>query len=67
MTRPQASRLAEGAIETLFDQLSRAVDRAGPDGESLFLAKLALLMAEEIGDPARVAALIAAAERSMDG
>lgn len=66
MTAPHANRLADGVIETLFDQLSQAVDRAGPEGETLFLAKLALLMAEEIGDPARIAALIAAAETGID-
>jgi hypothetical protein len=37
------------------------VDRAGPGKERLFLAKLALLLGEALGDPARLEALVAAA------
>ncbi|MDA5192458.1 hypothetical protein [Govanella unica] len=66
MTASRPSELEDGVIETLFDHLSQAVDRAGPEGETLFLARLALLMAEQIGDPVRVSALIAAAEARID-
>ncbi|MBO9513196.1 MAG: DUF2783 domain-containing protein [Variovorax sp.] len=45
-------------LETLYDELATAIDQAGPERESVFLAKLALCMAQEWGDGARVSALI---------
>lgn len=52
------------ALETVYDELAEAVDRAG-DRRELLLAKLALLLAHEVGDHARVSALIAAAEADL--
>jgi hypothetical protein len=37
-------------LETAYETLARAIDAAGPDRESLFLAKLALTLAHEAGD-----------------
>ncbi len=53
--------LAIDDLESYWASLATAVDAAGPDREKLFLAKLALLLGHEIGDPARLAALVAAA------
>lgn len=58
--------LPEGAIEALFDQMATAIDGVGEAQESLFLVKLVLLMAAEIGDPDRITALIAEARNSLD-
>lgn len=44
-------------LEQVYDDLAAGVDRAGEHGER-FLAKLALLLAQELGDQPRVAALI---------
>ena len=44
-------------LEQVYDDLAEAADRAG-DRRELFLAKLALLLAHELGDRSRVAALI---------
>lgn len=43
-------------LEQVYDDLAEAVDQAG-DRRELFLAKLALLLANELGDRDRVAAL----------
>lgn len=47
-------------LEQVYDELAEAIDRAG-DHRELFLAKLALLLANELGDRRRLAALIATA------
>lgn len=36
--------------EAFYDRLAEAIDRAGPQGESLFLAKLAMLLAHALGN-----------------
>lgn len=51
-------------LEAVYDQLAEAVDRAG-DRRELLLAKLALLLAHALGDPARITALIATAEADL--
>ena len=45
-------------LERAYERLADAIDQAGPEQESLFLAKLALTLAHELGD-------IAAFERSI--
>ena len=45
-------------LETLYDELASAIDRVGPEGESVFLVKLVLSLAREFGDARRVSALI---------
>lgn len=48
-------------LEEIFDKIARAIDQAGPERETLFLAKLALTLAHEMGDPATVDAAISTA------
>lgn len=66
--RPDASRAARPLadtttpMESAFEAISRAVGDT-PDATAL-LARLSLLMAEAIGDPTRVAALVDAARRA---
>jgi hypothetical protein len=43
-------------LEKVYDTLASSVDRAAAKSE-LFLAKLALLLARDVADPKRVAAL----------
>ena len=51
-------------LEQVFDDLARAVDSAGEHSER-FLAKLALLLANDLGDRARVAAHIRSALQDL--
>lgn len=51
--------------EALFDRLAQAVDAAGPQGP-LLLAKFALLLANEVGDRARVDRALEEARRHLD-
>lgn len=51
-------------LEALWERLALAVDEAG-DRRELFLAKLALLLAERLGDRAAAEAAIAAALRDL--
>jgi hypothetical protein len=48
-------------LEAFYSALSDAIDTVGPQRESLMLAKLALLLAHELGDCPRAHALIAEA------
>jgi hypothetical protein len=49
------------ALETTYDHLAEAIDAAGPDKSELMLVKLCLLLAQDVGDADRVAALIKSA------
>ncbi len=60
MSQP-ASAATDEQLETLWERLAEAVDRAGPQRERLFLAKFALLAARALADPGRVEQLIASA------
>ena len=57
--------LAIDDLEAYWDSLATAVDAAGPEREKLFLAKLAVLLGDEIGDLARLAALVATALQDL--
>ncbi len=48
MTKTQLT-IAE--LETVYDSLAQAIDRAGSEKAPLFLVKLALLNANTIADP----------------
>jgi hypothetical protein len=52
-------------VEAVYDALAAGIDAAGPGKAELFLAKLALLMARDLGDPARVQTLIDDAGRNL--
>jgi hypothetical protein len=52
-------------LERLYDRLAAAIDRVGPERESLLLAKLALLLAERLGDYESAVEAVAAAERDL--
>lgn len=60
-----APPLSVAGLETVYDTLAEAIDRAGADKTDLFLVKLALLQANAIGDPGRVAELIEAALKDL--
>lgn len=51
-------------LEQVYDLLAEAIDAAGPERESLFLARLVLLLSHEIPDLERVRKLIAVAAGS---
>ena len=52
-------------LETLWERLAEAIDRAGREHEVLFLSKLAILLGNELPDPARVEQLIAKALQDL--
>ncbi|WP_088286159.1 DUF2783 domain-containing protein [Ideonella sp. A 288] len=47
-TAPEGLRLAD--LEQVYDHLAEALDTAGPAHGELFLVKLALLLAQRLGD-----------------
>jgi hypothetical protein len=51
--------LTPGARDRLYAECARAISEAGAERESLFLARLALLLFEQIGDEARCRAALA--------
>jgi hypothetical protein len=52
-------------LESTYDALAEAIDRAPAGQSELVLVKLALLLAQEVGDAARVAELIELALRDL--
>ncbi|MFZ5615708.1 MAG: DUF2783 domain-containing protein [Pseudomonadota bacterium] len=52
-------------IETVYERLAGAIDEAGEEKTGLFLAKVALLLSYELGDPAKAAAAIETALKDL--
>lgn len=52
-------------LEAVYDALAQAIDRVPADRSPLFLTKLALLLAQEVGDHGRVTRAIEAALRDL--
>lgn len=52
-------------IERVYDLIAKGIDEAGPDKASLFLAKLALALANLVGDSSIVANAVIAAGRDL--
>lgn len=50
--------LAVEDLESIWKRLAQAIDQAGPEREALFLSKLAVLLADALGDRARAERLI---------
>ncbi|VVD68498.1 hypothetical protein PIN31009_00481 [Pandoraea iniqua] len=59
-----AQPTAIAGLEEIYDTLALAIDAAPADRRELLLAKLALLLANEISDPQRVIELIGEAART---
>lgn len=53
-------------LEAAYELIAQALDAVGPARERLFLAKLALALAHETGDLARVEAAIATARQRLE-
>ena len=53
------------ALEDVYDTLAEAIDRAGDEETNLFLAKLALLNANALGDATRFRQQVEAALRDL--
>lgn len=53
--------MSDRYLEEVFDKLAQGIDSAGPERETLFLAKLALTLAHHVRDPAVLDAAITAA------
>lgn len=64
MTRQATLPFAD--LESVYDEIATAIDRAGPDRQSLFLAKLALTLSHFVGRRDRVAEAIEIALRDID-
>lgn len=60
---PQALDIA--GLESVYDQLAAALDAVGAQQSELFLVKLTLLAANELGSAQRFAELLQAAQRDL--
>ena len=56
--------LSKPDLERCYDDIAEAIDAAG-DKRELFLAKLAFVLADLVGDAEKVATAIAAARRDL--
>jgi len=52
-------------LERTFELVAKAIDEVGPKQESLFLAKLALTLAHQLGDYEAVAQSVEIATRDL--
>ncbi|WP_159913499.1 DUF2783 domain-containing protein [Pantoea sp. 18069] len=60
-----APALDIAGLESVYETLASAVDAVGRDKSELFLAKLALLCAQRIGDAQVMATLVANAQKDL--
>lgn len=60
-----STRLTIGGLETVYDQLATAIDTVGEDQSELFLVKLALLAAQQLGEEAVFGDLIQRAQKDL--
>jgi len=58
-------KLTNLQMEDVFDLIAEAIDAAGEDKRALFLAKLALALANMVGDPASVRQAVEAASKDL--
>jgi hypothetical protein len=61
------SETSEDRFEQAYEMLAAAIDRAGAANESLFLAKLVLLLANRLDDPSAFAGMVEAALEDLQG
>ena len=57
--------LTIGGLETVYDQLATAIDAVEQDKSELFLVKLALLAAQQLGDEQIFTDLIRRAQQDL--
>ena len=57
--------LTIGGLEAAYDQLATAIDAVGEDKSELFLVKLALLAAQQLGDETVFGDLIERAQKDL--
>lgn len=57
--------LSISGLETVYDQLATAMDAVGQDKSELFLVKLALLAAQQLGNEQVFADLIRRAQQDV--
>jgi hypothetical protein len=67
MSGPTRAGLPPAERDALYRACALAIDAAGPDRDRLFLARLALLLMEALGDAQRCREAIAAATLAVDG
>lgn len=60
------TNLSQADIEVIYERLALGIDEAGPERTPVFLAKVAMLMANEIGDPDLALRLIVDALQDLD-
>ncbi|HEY9022680.1 MULTISPECIES: DUF2783 domain-containing protein [Variovorax] len=65
MTTTTTPQLQPDARDRLYAECARAITEAGAERESLFLARLALLLFEQVGDEARCRTALADALRAL--
>ena len=60
-----ANKLTVEELEQVYELLAEAIDEVGPEHEAAFLTKLALVLAERLGDPDRVRQAVEIAKRDI--
>lgn len=51
--------MTQDDLETVYEAMAEAIDAEAPAARELFLARLALALADSLGDPAQCRTLIA--------
>lgn len=57
--------MTDSAIETIYDALATAIDTVGPAQSEVLLAKIALVLAQQLNDPQTALRIIADCQRGL--
>lgn len=57
--------ITDAALEAAYDGIAEAIDATAEDKRALFLTKLVLVLANQVGEEAHILAAIAAARRDL--
>jgi len=52
-------------LEPVYEALAEAIDRVGPEQAQVYLAKVALALADELGDATRTLAVLSECETGL--
>jgi len=59
--------MTPGEFETVYEAMAEAIDAVGPEHSEVFLAKLCLALAHELGDGGKALELIADCGKDLPG
>ncbi|WP_300436313.1 hypothetical protein [uncultured Mameliella sp.] len=59
--------MTQAELERIYEAMAKAIDAVGPDQSEVFLARLALALAEDLDQPERALEVIGESKAALTG